>query len=78
MLVLSRHLNESIVIGDDVVITVIDIRSDKIRLGIEAPKDIPVHRKEIYEAIQYDNELRGAFGEEPRKFKERRSQRKES
>jgi carbon storage regulator len=52
MLVLSRHRDESIFIGDDVVITIVDIRADKVRLGIEAPLAVPVHRKEVYEAIQ--------------------------
>lgn len=52
MLVLSRHRDEKIVIGKDVVITVVEIRGDKVRLGIDAPKDIPVHRQEIFEANQ--------------------------
>jgi carbon storage regulator len=52
MLVLSRQKDESIMIGDDVEITIVDVRGDKVRLGIAAPKDIPVHRKEVYEAIQ--------------------------
>lgn len=51
MLVLSRKKNESIVINNDVVITVIEIRGDKVRLGIAAPKDVPVHREEVFEAI---------------------------
>lgn len=51
MLVLSRKKNESIVINSDIVITVVEIRGDKVRLGIEAPKDVPVHRQEVYEAI---------------------------
>ena len=51
MLVLSRKKNESIVINNDIVITVVDIRGDKVRLGIVAPKDVPVHREEVYEAI---------------------------
>jgi carbon storage regulator len=55
MLVLSRHRDESIMIGDDVVITIVDIRGDKVRLGINAPQDIPVHRQEVYEAIQREN-----------------------
>jgi carbon storage regulator len=55
MLVLSRHRDESIMIGDDVIITIVDIRGDKVRLGIQAPQDIPVHRQEVYEAIQREN-----------------------
>ncbi len=55
MLVLSRHRDESIIIGDDIVITVVDIRGDKVRLGINAPVEIPVHRQEVYEAIQREN-----------------------
>lgn len=51
MLVLSRKKNESIVINNDIVVTVVEIRGDKIRLGIVAPKDVPVHREEVYEAI---------------------------
>ncbi|MEO2030515.1 MAG: carbon storage regulator CsrA [Planctomycetaceae bacterium] len=51
MLVLSRKKNESIVINDDVVVTIIEIRGDKVRLGIEAPRDIPVHRREVLDAI---------------------------
>lgn len=51
MLVLSRKKNESIIINSDIVITVIEIRGDKVRLGIVAPKDVPVHREEVYEAI---------------------------
>lgn len=52
MLVLSRLVNESIVIADEVEITVVSIRGDKVRLGIQAPKDIPVHRKEVWVEIQ--------------------------
>ena len=52
MLVLSRKLNESIIIDDQIRITVVEIRGDKIRLGIEAPKDVAVHRREVYDAIQ--------------------------
>lgn len=51
MLVLSRKKGESIVIGDDIVLTIVEVRGDKIRLGIEAPRDVPVHRKEIRDAI---------------------------
>lgn len=55
MLVLSRKRDEAILIGDDVVITIVDIRGDKIRLGIEAPREVPVYRQEVYEAIQREN-----------------------
>ena len=55
MLVLSRHRDESIMIGDEIVVTIVDIRGDKVRLGIDAPQDIPVHRQEVYEAIQREN-----------------------
>lgn len=59
MLVLSRQRDESIVINDNVVVTIVDIRGDKVRLGIEAPKEVAVHRREVYEAIQREN-LRAA------------------
>jgi len=59
MLVLSRHRDESIMIGDNVVVTIVDIRGDKVRLGIDAPQDIPVHRQEVYEAIQRENQQAG-------------------
>ena len=52
MLVLSRQKDESIIIGDNVEITIVDVRGDKVRLGITAPRDVTVHRREIYDAIQ--------------------------
>lgn len=52
MLVLSRQRDESIIIGDNIVITIVDIRGDKVRLGISAPTEVPVHRQEVYEAIK--------------------------
>lgn len=55
MLVLSRQRDETIMIGDDVEITIVDIRGDKVRLGINAPRTIQVHRKEVYEAIRREN-----------------------
>ena len=55
MLVLSRQRDESIIIGDNVVITIVDVRGDKVKLGIEAPREISVHRREVYEAIQREN-----------------------
>jgi carbon storage regulator len=59
MLVLSRQRDESIIIGDKVVVTIVDIRGDKVRLGIEAPNEIPVHRQEVYDAIQRENRRSG-------------------
>ncbi len=56
MLVLSRTRDETIMIGDDIQITVVDVRGDKVRLGITAPSHIPVHRKEVYDAIKRENE----------------------
>jgi carbon storage regulator len=55
MLVLSRQKDETIIIGDNIEITVVDIRGDKVRLGVSAPKEISVHRKEVYEAIRREN-----------------------
>jgi carbon storage regulator len=55
MLVLSRKRDESIIIGDDVVVTVIDIKGEQVKLGVSAPKSISIHRKEVYEAIQAEN-----------------------
>lgn len=59
MLVLTRRSTERVMIGDDVVVTVLEIRGDQVRLGIEAPRDVQVHREEVLEAIE--------AGEEPRK-----------
>lgn len=55
MLVLSRQRDQTIMIGDDIEITVVDIRGDKVRLGINAPSEVPVHRKEVYDAIKREN-----------------------
>ncbi len=52
MLVLSRKKDESIIINDHIRVTIVEIRGDKVRLGIDAPKDVTVHRREVYEAIQ--------------------------
>lgn len=59
MLVLSRYRDESIVIGDDVVVTVVDVRGDRVRLGIQAPPHVSVHRREIYNAIAKEKGLGG-------------------
>jgi carbon storage regulator len=56
MLVLSRKKNESIIINNDITIVVVEIRGDKVRLGVEAPKEIPVHRREVYDAIRRSQE----------------------
>jgi len=55
MLVISRQRDETIMIGDNIEITIVDVRGDKVRLGITAPTTVPVHRKEVYEAIQREN-----------------------
>jgi len=63
MLVLSRKKNESIVIRDDIVVTVVEIRGDKVRLGIEAPKEVTVHRREVYERIKESEREKDAASE---------------
>jgi len=63
MLVLSRKKNEGIVINDDIVVTIVEIRGDKVRLGIDAPRDVPVHRREVLDAILREQELAGQSGE---------------
>jgi len=70
MLVLSRQRDESIMIGDDVEIIIVDVRGDKVRLGITAPKEIPVHRREIYDAIQREKNQK----KEPQEKQEKESQ----
>jgi carbon storage regulator len=56
MLVLTRKVNQSIVIGDDIEVVVLEVRGEQIRLGIKAPRDVVVHRKEIYDQIQEENQ----------------------
>lgn len=68
MLVLSRKLNECIMIGDNVKITLVELRGDKVRLGIEAPKEVPVHRLEVYEGIK--REGRDDLSKRPRETDE--------
>jgi len=75
MLLLSRKKDESIVVGDDVEITIVDVRGDKVLLGINAPRNISVHRKEIYDEIQREKaqkalESKGSQNEERGKAKE--------
>lgn len=60
MLVLSRKPGESLIIGSDIVVTIVEVRGDKIKLGIEAPREVPVHRMEIAEAIAQEQQLKAA------------------
>lgn len=62
MLVLSRKKNESIVINDDITIVVVEIRGDKVRLGVEAPKEVPVHRREVFDAIRRNEATKDGAG----------------
>lgn len=71
MLVLSRKKNESIVINDDITIVVVEIRGDKVRLGVEAPKEVPVHRREVFDAIRRNE---AAAGKEAEKVDEAKVQ----
>ena len=64
MLVLSRKKNESIVINNDITIVVVEIRGDKVRLGVDAPKEVPVHRREVYDAIRRNSHPDDASAEE--------------
>ena len=59
MLVLSRQRDQSIMIGDDIEITIVDVRGDKVRVGTNAPRQVSVHRKEVYEAIRRETEASG-------------------
>ncbi len=68
MLVLTRKVNQSIVIGDGIEVVVLEVRGEQVRLGIRAPRDVVVHRKEIYEQIQEENEA--AAGVDPQDIPE--------
>ncbi len=65
MLVLSRKRDEKIVIGNNIVITVVDVRGDKVRLGIEAPTEVPVHRQEVLEAVKRQADAQATPGKTP-------------
>jgi len=65
MLVLSRKKSESIVIRDDIVVTVVEVQGDKVRLGIEAPREVPVHRREVYDKIKEADSLGQPQGQRP-------------
>jgi carbon storage regulator len=62
MLVLSRRANQSIVVGDDIVITVLDIRGDQVRIGIRAPRHVTVHREEVHSQISQENRAAAGIG----------------
>jgi carbon storage regulator len=62
MLVVSRARDETVMIGDDIEVTVLDVRGDRVRLGFTAPRDVPVHRKEVYDAIRRENRAAAATG----------------
>lgn len=72
MLVLSRLRDETILIGDEIEITVVDIRGDKVRLGITAPASVPVHRKEVYDAIQRDAAVNAKANDLPERVPKRK------
>jgi len=61
MLVLSRQRDQTVMIGDEIEITVVDIRGDRVRLGFRAPAEVPVHRKEVYESIRRENQRAAGF-----------------
>lgn len=67
MLVLTRKRDESIIIGDDIKVTIVEVRGDQVKIGIDAPRSIPVHREEIYQEIQAENR-RAALGRDSGDF----------
>jgi len=64
MLVLTRRIGESLVIGDDVVIRVLDVKGDVVRVGVDAPRHVQIHRQEVYEAVKAANQAAAAASEE--------------
>lgn len=59
MLILTRRVGESVMVGDDITITVLDVKGNQVRIGVNAPKDVAVHREEIYERIRQEKEQGG-------------------
>ena len=68
MLILTRRIGESLVIGDQITVTVLNIKGNQIRLGIDAPKDVPVHREEVYQRIQNEKQLQSLSSSENKNF----------
>ena len=60
MLILTRRIGETVMVGDDITVTVLDVKSNQVRVGITAPREVPVHREEIYERIKEENRLTGS------------------
>ena len=65
MLILTRRINETLNIGDEVQVTVLGIKGNQVRIGINAPRDVPVHREEIYQRIKREERMRAAAGDQP-------------
>ena len=76
MLVLTRRANQSIMIGDDIVVTVLDVRGDQVRIGIKAPRSVDVHREEVFVALQRNGGGRARCGFESRCVESRRVERR--
>lgn len=70
MLVLARRINQSIMIGDDVEIIVVDIKGDQVKIGIKAPRNVSVHRTEVYQEIQFENKQAAQTEILPQQLKE--------
>ena len=77
MLVLSRQRDETIMIGDDIQITVVDVRGEKVRLGITAPPHVAVHRKEVYDSIKREGEAHGQAGQGVQSLADRKKRHRE-
>lgn len=61
MLILSRRVGETLMIGDDIEVTVLGVKGNQVQIGVKAPRDVPVHREEIYERIQHERQVPGVF-----------------